>query len=638
MMLDFIRNSAQSMGVKVAFGLIILVFVFWGVGNMQSMNAASVVASVNGEYITAIDFERTYRQAYESVKAQNPQMTPTQINQMQLPQQVLETLVISNLLKQEAQRLDLSVSALELRSIIDKIPAFHNAEGKFDPEIYTRLATSQFPTVGAFEQNIRNSVLEEKLRKDVTVTATSLPSEARAFYDYTFEKRNIDYIFFDADAAKDSIKAPTEDSLKATYESERSVYTLPAKSDVSYVRVSALDLGKPQDITEAAIKAYYDTNIADFSTAARAKVRHILLNLTADSPEADVQKAEATMAEIVKQLESGADFAELAIKYSQDAGTAPNGGDLDWLSEGETVQAFNDTVFAMASGETSKPVRSEFGLHLIKVDTMEKATVQPLTQVTEEIRTKLAEEAGLAKIREVVDTLIEANILGNDLATAAKNAGLSLKNTGLNTAAELEKLLKISSAAATEIMDMNADVPLDTSLQTTDNAYIIARIKEKIPAKVRPFEEVKADISAKLMHKAALEAALTKASETRKNMQDTTPADLQVKSITDVQRGSEVGFLGMQQELSAALFNSPKGAWLPSAYTVSIDGKEGAVLVRVSEVTAPDDAQWQTMEQIINSIITSQRQDKMFKLFLSALSTKAEVEILNEAYLNAFSQ
>ncbi len=635
-MLDFIRNSAQSLGVKVAFGLIILVFVFWGVGNMQNMNASSVVASVNGEFITAVDFERTYRQAYEAVRSQNPQITPNEINNMQLPRQVLEQLVLESLLLQEAKRLNISVSPLELRAMIEKIPAFHDAQGKFDSQIYTRLATSQFPSVGAFEKNLTNQVLAEKLRKDLTATAVTLPTETRAFYNYTFEKRDVEYIFFAADAAK--VAEPTEDSIKAAYESERALYTLPAKSNVSYVLVNARDLGKPQSITDEAIKAYYDKNVAKFSTSARAKVRHILLRLNAESTEADVQKAESTMAEIQKQLNENADFAELAIKYSEDDGTAPNGGDLDWVGIGETVPPFNDAVFAMQAGQISAPVRTDFGLHLIKVEEVEEAKVKPLVEVSDEIRINIAEEAGLAKIREVVDTLIEANILGNDLAEAAKAQGLSLEETGLKTAAELESLLKINAQAAADIMEKGQGVPLDSSLQTIDNAYIIARIKEKMPSSVRPYDSVKADIIQKLKNQAAMETALKTAGETSKTLKDTAPEGLSIESIPMINRGGPVGVFGEKPDMSVALFNANKGEWLPSAYAVTVDGKNGAALVRVSNLVQAQEGDWKTMEQILESVLTNQHRDKMFQLFMLALSNKAEVEILNEAYFSTVSQ
>ncbi len=635
-MLDFIRNSAQSLGVKVAFGLIILVFVFWGVGNMQNTNASSVVASVNDDFITAMDFERSYRQAYESVRSQNPQLTQSEINSMQLPNQVLEQLVLESLLLQEAKRLNLAVTPLELRSIIEKIPAFHNAQGKFDPQIYTRLATAQFPSVGAFEKNLTNQVLAEKLRSELTATAVTLPTEIRAFYDYTFEKRDVEYIFFAADAAQ--VADPTEDSIKAAYESDRALYTLPAKSNVSYVRIHARDLGKPESITDDAIKAYYDTNIANFTTEARAKVRHILLRLTAESAEADVQKAQNTMAEIQKQLNENMDFAELAIKYSEDDGTAPNGGDLDWIGIGETVPPFNDAVFSMQAGQISEPVRTDFGLHLIKVEEIEAATVKPLAEVSEEIRINIAEEAGLAKIQEVVDTLIEANILGNDLAEAAKAQGLSLAETGLKNSAELESLLKITPQAAADIIEKGQGVPLDSSLQTTDNAYVIARIKEKVPASVRAYDDVKADIAQKLKSKAAMETALKNAGETSKTLKNTAPDGLSIESIPLINRGGPVGIFGEKRDMSVALFNAAKGEWLPGVYTVTVDGKEGAALVRVSNVIQAEDNDWKTMEQILENVLTNQRRDRMFQLFMLALSSKAQVEILNEAYFDTVPQ
>ena len=117
-MLEFIRSNAQSFGVKIAFGVIILVFVFWGVGSMQDNSASNVVAMVNGKPITMVNFERAYRQAEDSIRRNNPSISTEQMKQLRLVQQVLQQLVIESLLLQEAQRMDITISALEWRRAV----------------------------------------------------------------------------------------------------------------------------------------------------------------------------------------------------------------------------------------------------------------------------------------------------------------------------------------------------------------------------------------------------------------------------------------------------------------------------------------------------------------------------------------
>ena len=144
-MLEYIRSNSQSLGVKLAFGLIILVFVFWGVGSMKDRGAGNVVAMVNGEPITVRDFELAYRNAEESVMRNNPGATREQVRQG-LGRQVLRDLVSQSLVRQEAASAGITVTPLELRIAVGQVPAFQNAKGQFDPEAYKRVLQMQrFP-------------------------------------------------------------------------------------------------------------------------------------------------------------------------------------------------------------------------------------------------------------------------------------------------------------------------------------------------------------------------------------------------------------------------------------------------------------------------------------------------------------
>ncbi len=636
-MLDLIRNNSQSLGVKLAFGIIILVFVFWGLGSVQSINNSTTLATVNEEAITVIDFEQAYQQARESVRAQNPQVTPEQIKQMQLPQQVMQQLVMNALLREEVKRLQLSISPEVLRKAILAMPAFHNAEGKFDPALYKTLVDARFLGAGNFEKYVEEQMTQEQLREDMTLTAQGFSTETSAFMAYTYEERDIEFVFFPAADYLTGVEAPAEDSVKAYYESHRNAYALPAKADVSYIKVNPIEIGKPASFSAEAVKAYYDAKQSDFSEAKKFKASHILLALAETASEEEVKLATEKMQGILDQIKAGADFAALAKEHSADTGTKDNGGSLDWVREGDTVPAFNDTLMSMKPGQVSDIVRTNFGLHIIKVDDFQEAKVQDLAAVEEQIRTDLAREAGLVKIREVVDALIEANVLGNDLNEAAKAQGLSLMQTGLMTAPELEKELFMPAEQVAKIFTVGAGVPLDTALETSDLSYVIARVAQKEEASVRPFDEVKADIVSILTKDAAQQKAVEAAQAARANYSSAAPSADQVRKVEKAMRGQPLGVLGNAPELGIALFSAPKDAWLENAYPVSVDGAEGAVLARVVRVGTSSADVWKPLENILNTALSTQRAEKMFQLFLYTLYSKAEVKIVNQAYLDSVS-
>ena len=641
-MLDYIRSNAQSWGVKAAFGIIILVFVFWGVGSLRDTNAPGVIATVNGKPVLLMEMENALRRAEDSIRRNNPGITGDQMRQMQLPRQVLQQLVIESALLQEAARLNIIVSPVEMRRAIEAIPTFQNAQGKFDPEAYKRIMTAQRQTMGAFEEGIRKQLLEEKLRTDVTAAAYITEGEARAFFNFAQEQREVEYVFF---AASDfPPPAPAEDEVKAWYESNRAAFAIPTKADVEYILARPAEVGRPESFSAAVVQAAYDKNKAKYSSPAKAKVRHILLRLEPTASAEDVKKTNDTMQGIVDALVKGGDFAELARKHSQDEGSAPNGGDLDWISPGDTVPPFNDAVFGaegaqggMKTGQLSKPVRTDFGLHLIKADEVQPAAAKPLAEVEKDVRAALAEQQGAEKIREVLDQLIEGNILNKPLAEIAAAHGLSAKQSGLLSALDIEKLLGIQAKDSQVLFNTAAGAPVDTALESTGNGFVVARVKAKTPAGTRPYEEVKPEIVKTLNAQKGRDAALKAAAEARKTLGDKPelPAALasKLKTTPLVLRGAPLGELNVQPAALEAVFVATPQTWLSSVFEADVKGAPGAALLRVKQSVLPGDELWQPLGEMLRSSLQESRKQEMFQAFVNILLQKARIEIKNPSYL-----
>ncbi len=639
-MLDLIRNKSQSLGVKIAFGIIIAVFIFWGFGSIQNINNSTTVITVNDEAISVVDFERAYHYQRSAILEQYPQITPEQLKFAQIPRMVIDSLVNDALLKEEIKRLNFSVSNAKLREYILENPLFQNEKFVFDPEKYKRITEQRFNGVASYESMIREGMLEERLIRGLTLTAQNYDSEVQAFFAYSNEKRDVEYIFFPAADALAQVAEPAQDSIKAFYESSKAMFTLPAKANVEYVSVTPTLLGKPESFAQEAVKAYYDKNVqSKYTVPAQRQTSHILIRLAPEATDEEVKEATNRLQALRKELADGADFAELAKKHSQDPDTAPQGGDLGWVSKNMGLQSFNDALFALEIGDISEPLRTPLGLHILKVYEAKESSVKELSEVESEIRNILASEAGLVKIREALDALIEANVLSGNLEEVAKTHGLELKATDLKTAAELEAILSVTPENMEKIVKLAANVPLDTPMQTTEaNSYIVARVKEKEESSVRPFDEVKDEIVTSLKEKAALEKALSSASAARKEFDNKAPESDTVKHVADVKRFGEIGTLGAQAALSLELFAAKAGEWLPNAYVVTEDGKQGAVLVRVKKVTSVNSDDVKPLEREYRMGELHKRQERMYNLFREALLTRAKIEITNNAYYEALLQ
>ncbi len=631
-MLDYIRSNAQSFGVKVAFGVIILVFVFWGVGSFNDRDSINVVAMVNGDPILAQQFEQAYRNAEESVLRNNPGITREQLKARHLGREVLRDLIQQTLLTQEAARAGIGVTPLELRRAVGEIKAFQDAQGRFDPEAYTRVLAAQRISPAQYEKDMSDQLLREKIFTLITAPAWVDPDEAQNRYNFLRERRVVDYIFIPAARFAGDARV-TDQEVSAYYDAHKQEFAIPPKVDVAYVSVSPETLVKPESISEAEARKWYEANQNRFEEQEQVKVAHILAPLAEDAPAEAEKKAREQIAKIQAELKSGKDFAVVA-----DASNGPNaagpGGELGWIARGKTVKAFEDAAFALEPGQVSGPVRSPFGLHVIKVEAKKPGGLKPFKDALQEARQGLAQEQGADKLHDVLDSLIEDNILGKPLAESAARFDLKAQQSGLLSQSELERKLGVSSGGAAALMAAVPGAPVDTALEAGDK-YLVARVVKSEPGSIQPLSAVKQAIMARLTAEKALQAALENASARRGELKDgplsnAQKASLNIKTAPVMDRGGALADFAPDAALSEALFAARPGVWLPTAYAV--EGKSegpGALLCRVDAVQPPDPQEWNTVRDLMSNGVSRERVDGLYQLFMQNLASRARVEILN---------
>ena len=630
-MLEYIRSNSQSLGVKLAFGLIILVFIFWGVGSMKDRGTGSLVATVNGDPITIRDFEMAYRNAEESVIRNNPGVSREQVRQG-LGRQVLRDLISQTLVRQEAARAGITVTPLELRIAVGKIPAFQNASGQFDAASYKRVLEMQRISPAQYEHDMSEDLLRQKLFALVTSAAWHDPAEAQNRYNFLREQRVPDYIFIPAADFMAGAK-PTDAEVAAYYDSHKGEFAVPPKVDVAYIRLTPEGLVKPESISEADARKWYDANASRFNQQEEIKTAHILVPLAEDASEADVKKAQETAAAIEKELKSGKSFADVANAHNGPNAAGP-GGELGWLKRGTTVKPFEDAAFALEAGKVSAPVRSQFGLHIIKVEEKKGGGTQSFADVAAEVRKAMAKEQGADKLRDVLDNLIEDNILGKPLEKSAQALGLEAQQTGLASAQELQQKMGVTAEAAAALEKTPANSPVDRALEAGD-AYVVARVLKTEAASTQPLEAVKEKIVARLQGEKALAEAMRTAVERRKSLADgainpTLKTGMGIKTAKPMDRSGSLADFGPDPELAAALFSARVGQWLPTAFAVSSpkDG-QGAVLVHVGAVQPPDPAEWDMIKDIMVGAVERERVQGLYETFMQRLLSTAKVEVLN---------
>ena len=625
-MLDLIRANAQSWGVKIAFGLIIIVFVFWGVGNFRSSGNTTLV-KVNGTPITAQDVAVRLSSQVEAIRQGNQGLTQEDIQRFlpQLKQEVFRQLLMETLLEQEADRVGVVATPQELKQVIATFPSFHNDKGVFDQAVYERALQNQKQTPGAFEAGIRRELLLTKFQRMTAEPAFVPVQEARNLFLYQSEQRVLDAILFKTSEFMDQ-SIPGDADISAYYNANTGAFQIPPQADVSYVAVNSEILAAQESVTLEEIEAYYEKNRESYARPERVRARHILVLVDREAPQEKDAEAKAKIDEAAEQIREGKDFAEVAIAISQD-GSAGDGGDLGWFTRGRMVPEFEQAVFDLQPGQVSEPVRTDFGWHLVKLEEHADADVTPLTEVEDDIRHTLALDKARPKVQELLDNLLVAVINGQSLTDAAAKDSLTVEDTGLKDAQELAQDLQLKPSDIQMILDSPQGQTLETAFSTGDG-YLLVHVNKTNPATTKPFDDVKQEISDQLQINTARDKARDAAETVRASMTETLSDELKERLVTVSPMGRDgfvSGFVSGNTALVDAIFKDTSFKWLPAAYLVD----DGAALVRVDSIAPPLEDAWKMVEQNILGVLNKSKQEEQFYSFLDALQKAGKIESVN---------
>ncbi len=311
-------------------------------------SSTDIVAKVGDETVSAAEV----RQQLAEIQQRN--QVPKQLESL-YARQILNQLIFQKEMEYEAKRLGIRVSDKERADRIRQfLPTAYNGDTFVGMDRYASEVQARFQlTVPVFEELIRQGLLQDKFRKLVTDGVSVGPSELQDEFKYKNEKVKLDYAFIKPEDLEAKI-TPDEAEIKAAYEKNRQ----------------------------------YQQNIQQYQVANRVHVEHILL-MTVGKTDAEVEEIRQKAEDVLKQAKKGAKFEDLAKKYSEDPGTKDKGGDLGWITQGQTVPEFEKTAFGLDKGKMSDLVKTQYGFHIIKVLDKETAHTKPFDEVKDSIKVPL---------------------------------------------------------------------------------------------------------------------------------------------------------------------------------------------------------------------------------------------------------
>lgn len=626
-MLHLMRKHAGSWMIKIILFAIVVVFVFWGVGSMRSRKA-NRVAEINGEIIS----QETYQQAYYRLLDNYRRMYGDQYNdallKMLRPEEtVLKQLVNRVLMMQEAQRLGIGASEDELKTAIQKIPAFQN-NGKFDYQRYNLLLAQNNITPEQFESDQKNQIILDKLRALVLGGVTVTEDEARRWYDWSNARINLSYVLFKADRYRDM--QPSGDEIQSYFQKHKEEYRTQPRIKVRYLYFSPEDYKAQVKISDEQIAEYYQAHPAEFNTDKRVKARHILIKVAEGADEKTVESAKAEALKVYRMAAAGKDFAELAKKYSQGP-TRDKGGELGWFTRDKMVAPFSEKAFSMKAGEISEPVRTRFGWHIIKVEQIEEASTTTLETASDSIRQELsdekARELAYGKAEEVYDSVYD----GDDLSAAGEAHKVPSLNTDFFTAAEGPKEKQIGQSTKFAQIAFGLEKMAISEIQDFGNGYYLLQVIDRQEAAVPQLEQVKVRVREDLVKTLQDQKAQADAQDFLKSLQEgknfaEVAADLklEVKETGLFTRSGAIPQIGYEPQIQQTAFELTMEKPLVEN---ALKGRGGWFVLWLKDRQAPDDAGFGKERASIMKRLSEQKKQDAFGSWLEDLKSHSEIEI-----------
>ena len=404
-MFEAIRKHSKIV-MFLLFLLVIPSFVLVGIDSNYFSEKSPVVARVDGHKITQADWDNAHREETDRIRAQSPNVDPKQLDTPQARYATLERLVRDRVFAAAAQSSHLITSDARLARALQDIPAIaalKRPDGSLDTEAYRSLVGAQGLTPEGFEANVRRELSVSQVMGGVMSTAFATDAAAKLAFDSLYQRREIQVARFNASDYAKQVN-PTDADIEAFYKANAQRFQQQEQAAVEYVVLDLDSVRSGIRVNEDDLRTYYKENLTRLAAKEERRASHILINAAKDVPAADRDQAKARAQELLAQVrKSPASFAEVAKKSSQDSGSAPAGGDLNFFGRGAMVKPFEDAVFAMKKGEISDVVESDFGYHIILLTDIKTPRQPSFEELRPSLEAELKQQQAQRKFAEVAE-------------------------------------------------------------------------------------------------------------------------------------------------------------------------------------------------------------------------------------------
>jgi peptidyl-prolyl cis-trans isomerase D len=577
-------NTRRKWITYLFVGVLSFVFAAWGAYGIVNLNfgGSNYAAEANGSKISIEEARNAWlRQQSMWQQRLGGSELPAPLR-TRLQDQVLESLIRRALLTQRSHDLGYRVSDAALREAVQGEAAFQ-VDGVYSPDAAKAALAQAGISVDTYQQQLRTDLQQLQLEGGIRASDFLTPTELTRLTDLEDQQREVRYLILPVDRYHSSA-AVTDAAVQAYYKEHLAQYMNPESVRLQYaeLRLEAL-AAQQQQLSDADLHAAYEKERSRLEVPEKRHARHILITGKDDAA------ALAQAQQVLAQAKSGKDFGELAKQYSQDPGTAPNGGDLGWAERSAFVKPFADALFGMQVGEIAGPVKTQYGYHIIRLDEVQASKGKSFDEARPELEAQVRRARATDRFGEIQEQL-QAKLAepGADLAALAQQYSLQQ--------GEVKEFVKgaggVPFGAAPQLQELLfGEPPLGTDklagpVLLGDDRLVIFKVLEHRAAAPKPLAEVRDSIVAALTKEQGTQAALSAAQRARDEL-------LKGASFEAIATGLKVSadpahFIGRNDpsvpaQIREAAFALPRLAGKPEFRAVTLnDG--GAALIAVSAV------------------------------------------------------
>lgn len=632
-MIRFLQKSGQT--TKYVLGGLLLIIcasmvitlIPGGLGSdvFGGAPGRGIVAKVGGDDITSDDVRLTARQMLQQQMPQGGANTA-----MLLPfftQRAAEQLITRQALMVEAGRMGLRVTPAEVRDELQhgRYAATFFPGGNFiGQQEYEDLLQRYNLTTTKFEQSVGDDILLTKLQ--ALIASSTGVSEEQIHDEFVKENTKVkfDYAYLKQDDLKKGLH-PTDEELKAYYDSHKASYanSIPEKRKVKYAVIDTAKAEAEVQVTQDDLRSYYDAHRDQYRVPEQVKVSHILIKTPLPGPdgkvdEKGVAEAQQRAADLLKQLKSGAKLEDLAKKYSEDPGSAKQGGSLGWIGRGQTVPEFEKVAFSLPKGQISDLVKSSYGFHIIRVDDKQDAHTKPLDEVKSEIEPILKHQKAQQTAQKKAETLLDqARSQGIDAAAAQQ--GVPVITSDFFSRRDTLPGLGPSPQFMDAVFTAQEKSPPDVA--TASEGIVVFQLLALKPPATPSFEEIRSRIEDEFKNERSnilLTQKVQELSDRAKAEHDLKRAAKELgatmKTSDFVLPDGQVPDLGSMSGQAAVAFSMK-----PGGISGPINNGGSASVLQLLESQPPSEADFAAKRDQIREALMQAKQQERFQLFVSNL-------------------